>query len=127
MVLLLVAAGVASYFLFFSKGEAAEITYFSYTLEDYFLTNVKDSTSLLKTSIAFEIEERDKEQQQAFLAENESAVRDTVLFLLRDKTYDELRSLKIQETLSNEIVQGLEQRLGIDYIEGVYFNEYVVQ
>ncbi len=127
----LVAGGVFAYFTFFKKTEKAEkkAIYFTYKIEDSFLTNVKSSQSLFKTSISFEVEEKEKEKEKqvAFLEENLSVIRDTVLFLFREKTYEELRSSNIREVLSLEIVHALGQKLNVDYIKSVYFNEYVVQ
>ena len=132
IIVLVLALGGAAYMLFFKKAEAQpeekkKVTYFTYTLEDSFITNIKNSQSLFKTSITLEVIEDKKEEQTAFLTENVPVIRDSILFLLREKTYDELRASDIRDKLSKEIVDMLNEKLDTDYLKSVYFNEYVIQ
>ncbi len=132
IVVLLVAVGGMAYMLFFNKSLQQEpvkrkATYFTFTLEKEFITNVKNSQSLFKTSITFEIEQEKEEEQKAFLEENTPVIRDSILFLLREKTYDELRASDIRDKLSKQIVELLNEKLDVEYLKSVYFNEYVVQ
>lgn len=127
IILTLVAGGAAGYLAFFRAPQVTEPSYFAYEPGGYFLTNVKDSKSYLKTTIVFQIKEDDLQAQQEFLAANEHIIRDEIVFMLREKTYDELRSSTIKQTLSGEIAQRIRTRLDIDYVEAIYFSEYVVQ
>ena len=118
-----VAAGVGSYFLFFNNKEPEPIREF-YVPGDFFVTNIKDSKYLLKTTIVLEL---NKEGTEEFLTEYNHVIRDIIVFTLREKTEDELRSSGIQDTLRKEIVEKLNREMGIDYIVTVYFNDYVLQ
>lgn len=122
IVVLLVIAAVASYFLFFSKEKEPVVSY--YVPGDFFVTNVKDSMYLLKTTIVLELNVDDKKE---YLTERNHIIRDVIVFSLREKNEEELRSTGIQETLRSEIVTKLNEKLGVDYIVSLYFNDYVLQ
>lgn len=126
IVVVLAIAGVL-YFTVFQK--PAEKVHSYYKPGDYFVTNIKDSSALIKTTIVLElyVYERDLEKITAYLTENNHVIRDIVVFTLRSKTEDELRSQDIAETLRQEIVQSVSEKMGIDYITTVYFNDYVIQ
>jgi len=91
---------------------------------DYFVTNIKDSTRLLKVSVALEIT---TDKQMEFLDENLYVIRDAIIFSLREYTEDELRSVDIQNTINKELVAKLTNQLGVDYIQKVYFTDFVIQ
>lgn len=119
----LVGAGVASYFLFFANKEPEPVEVF-YVPGDYFVTNIKDSKYLLKSTIVLELNQEEKEE---YLTEYNHVIRDIIVFTLREKTEEELRSSGIQDVLRTEIVEKLQEEMGIDYIVYVYFNDYVIQ
>ncbi len=119
----LVAAAVASYFLFFSNKEPEVIEVF-YVPGDFFVTNIKDSKYLLKTTIVLEL---NQEGMEVYLTEYNHVIRDLIVFTLREKTEEELRSTGIQDELKTEIVAKINQEMGIDYIVDMYFNDYVIQ
>jgi flagellar FliL protein len=127
LVVLIVVSAVCLYFFVFKK--APEKVYSYYEPGDYFVTNVKDSTSLIKTTIVLEIYayEKDMEDITAFLTQNNHIIRDIIVFTLRSKTEEELRSQDIAAELRDEIVQRISERMDIDYIATVYFNDYVIQ
>jgi len=127
LVLLLVVAAACVYFFVIAK--PAEKVYNYYSPGDYFVTNVKDNTSLIKTTIVLELYVYDDELDDitAYLTENNHIIRDIIVFTLRSKTEAELRAQDVDKTLRQEIVQRLKEDMGIDYIETVYFNDYVVQ
>jgi flagellar FliL protein len=62
-----------------------------------------------------------------YLTENNHIIRDIIVFTLRSKTEDELRSNDIEKTLRDEIVNSLATKMGLDYIQTIYFNDYVIQ
>ena len=103
--------------------------YSYYEPGDYFVTNIKDSASLIKTTIVLElcVYEKDLEDITDYLTQNNHIIRDIVVFTLRSKTEEELRSQDIAETLRREIVQRISEQMDVDYISTVYFNDYVVQ
>jgi flagellar FliL protein len=121
----LIVAGAAVYLLFLMPPPAAETVY--YVPGDYFVTNIADSTRLLKTTIVLELSTTDPDGVKAYLTENNHILRDIIVFTLRSKTEEELRSNEIEKTLRDEIVNNLESKMGLDYIVTIYFNDYVIQ
>ncbi len=121
--LVLVGAGVASYFLFFANREPEEISVF-YVPGDFFVTNIKDSKYLLKSTIVLELNVEGKEE---YLTEYNHVIRDIIVFTLREKNEEELRSTGIQDVLRQEIVEKIKSEMDIDYVVDVYFNDYVIQ
>jgi flagellar basal body-associated protein FliL len=123
VVLLVVVAAVGSYFLFFMNKEKPPVVSY-YVPGDFFVTNVKDSNYLLKTTIVLELNVEDENE---FLTKRNHIIRDVIVFSLREKNEEELRSTGIQEELRKEIVDKLNEKLGVDYIVTLYFNDYVLQ
>ncbi len=127
IVLVVVAAAAAG--ILIATAKPAEKIYSFYEPGDYFVTNIKDSSSLIKTTIVLElyVYEKDLEGITEYLTQNNHVIRDIIVFTLRSKTEEELRSQDIAEKLRNEIVQRISEQMGVDYISTVYFNDYVVQ
>ncbi len=121
----LVVVAVALYFFVFAAEREPQISY--YTPGDYFVTNIKDSTRLLKATIVLELSTNDPEAVAEQLTEINHILRDNIVFTLSSKTENELRSDDIKETLVKEIVDNLNRELGIEYIQNLYFNDYVIQ
>jgi|AGTN01.2.fsa_nt_gi Flagellar basal body-associated protein len=120
---------VAVYLYFFALAKPPEKEYSYYEPGDYFVTNIKDSTSLIKVTIVLELYtyKSDLEEITEYLKQNNHVIRDIIVFTLRSKTEEELRSQDIAETLRKEVVQRIDEQMGIDYISTIYFNDYVVQ
>jgi flagellar FliL protein len=132
--LIIIIAGVlivamAGVYFFVIAAKPPEKVYECYTPGDYFVTNIKDSSSLIKTTIVLElyVQEKELEDVTAYLTENNYIIRDIIVFTLRSKTEEELRSQDIDQALRQEIVQRISEKMEIDYITMVYFNDYVVQ
>ncbi len=125
VIVVMILIGVAGYLLFLMPPPAAETIY--YVPGDYFVTNITDSTRLLKTTIVLELSTAEADKVTEYLTENNHILRDIIVFTLRSKTEDELRSNGIEETLRTELVNNLESKMGLDYIVTIYFNDYVIQ
>ena len=121
----LLMAGGAVYFLFLKPAPEPEISY--YSTGDSFVTNVKDSLRFLKTTVVLEISATDTEKVQEYLKENNHVIRDIIVFTLRQKTEEELRSIGIEEQLREELRKNISKKMGIDYLQKVYFNDFVIQ
>ncbi len=121
----LVVAGAAVYFLFLAPPPEPETMF--YVPGDYFVTNIADSTRLLKATIVLEISTTQKDEVTKYLTENNHILRDVIVFTLRSKTEEELRSQGIEDQLRTEIVRNLKEKMGLDYITTIYFNDYVIQ
>ncbi len=96
----------------------------SYSPGEYFITNIQESNKLFRTDIILRLS---RDDQLEFLEENNYIIRDIILFTLRDKTEEELRAAGAQQGLRDEIISSLKDKLGIDYITAIYFNEYIIQ
>jgi len=125
IVAVLVVAGVAVYFLFLKPAPEPELSY--YSPGESFVTNIKDSVRLLKTSVVLEVSTTDTEEVQEYLRENNHVIRDIIVFTLRGKTEEELRSMGIDEGLREELRKNISKKMGIDYLQKVYFNDFVIQ
>lgn len=127
-VAILVIAGAAVYFFLIPKPVPPD-KISTYVPGDYFVTNIKDSKALLKTTVVLEIKDKESEDEKlkATLEEKSPIIRDIIIFSLREKTEDQLRSSGIQDTLRSEIVTKINQQLGIDNVQTIYFNDYVLQ
>ena len=91
---------------------------------DYFVTNIKDSTRLLKATVVLELT---TDKAEEYLAENNHIIRDVIVFTLREQTEPALRSTGIEDQLSELIASKLEETLEIDYIQTIYFSDFVIQ
>lgn len=121
----LIGAGVA-YFLIKDRANQSEQspTMYTYAIEDYFVTNVKDSNKLFKTSVVLVL---NKEGMDTELKENLPIIRDKILFIIRELTADDLANPDIQNKLRDKIPTALNEAMGIDYIVSVYFGDFVMQ
>jgi len=127
IVAVLVIGAAAAYFFLFND-QPAEKVYSYYEPGDYFVTNIKDSRALIKTTIVLELHapQNQMDEINKYLKENNHILRDIIVFTLRSKTEEELRADNIDQTLREEIVKSISERMGIDYISNVYFNDYVI-
>jgi flagellar basal body-associated protein FliL len=125
VVLVLVVGAAAAYFLLFSGPKEPQTSY--YTPGDYFVTNIKDSTRLVKVTLVLGISTPEPTKAQEELTEVNHVIRDIIVFTLRDKTENELRSDSIKDTLNTELVKKLNEGLDVDFITTIYFNDFVIQ
>ena len=121
---LLVAAGTV-YFLFLKPAPEPETSF--YSPGESFVTNIKDSLRLLKTSVVLEVSTTELEEVTEYLKQNNHVLRDIIVFTLREKSEDELRSMEVQDGLREEIRKNISEKMGIDYLQKVYFNDFVIQ
>ena len=105
-----------------SKEKEPVISY--YEPGDYFVTNIKDSTRLLKAAVVLELT---TDKAEEYLSENNHIIRDIIVFTLREQTEQALRATGVENELRSEIVAKLAQTMNIDYIQSIYFNEFVIQ
>lgn len=127
---LLLAAGAAAYFFFFRNGEESEKgrekpeKYYEYAIKNSFVTNVKESSKLFKTTIVLVA---DEEGLDEFFEAKQSTVRDVILFMLRELTEEDIESADIQESLRVSIPAALNEALGVENITSIYFTDFVMQ
>lgn len=124
----LVAGGIAAYLFFAGPGEPVEPPVSTYTPGEFFVTNVKDSYALFKVTVVLEVDKAaDDKDFTAFMTNNNHIIRDTIVFILREKTEEQLRAADIKQVLGEEIALKVNEALGISNIQAVYFNDYVLQ
>ncbi len=128
---LAIALGAAAYFIFL-RGKAADSEakpsqtpqLYTWAIEDYFVTNVKDSDKLFKISVVLVL---NKPGMDEFLEAKQFTIRDALIFMLRDLTEDDISSPDIQDRLRVAIPEKLNKALEIDNIVSAYFNDFVMQ
>lgn len=124
LAILVIAAAV--YFLVIAAPpKKAEVS--CYSPGDSFITNIKDSTRLIKTTIEIEISSTSTEKADEFLKGQNQKIRDLIIFTIRSKTESDLRSDDVKTSLCKELADNLNKGLGIDYITNIYFSDYVIQ
>jgi flagellar FliL protein len=122
-----VAICVAAYALFFRNQEESAVErteIISFSIKDPFVTNVRSSQKLFKATVVLGINDK---KLVDYLEENLPVVRDTILFILRNLTEEDIISQDIQEKLRETIPQALNEALQIDGITTVYFSDFVMQ
>ena len=122
----LITLGVVYIFVFRNTADdtVKEPTLYQYAIEDSFVTNVKDSQKLFKTTIILVTNEAGMDE---FLSEKQYVVRDSILFIMRSLTEKDIEGEDIQDVLRDSIPKALNTALGIDSIVSVYFSDFVMQ
>ncbi|MDR0489939.1 MAG: flagellar basal body-associated FliL family protein [Oscillospiraceae bacterium] len=121
VVVVIVAAG-AVYFFTQGTGEKPEVLV-EYSPGDFFTTNIRGSTHLLKTSPVLVV---NVEGLEDMLAKENTRIRDTIIFILRDLSEDDIAAPAPQDGLRARIVKALNELLGIDNFVEVRFNDFVM-
>lgn len=125
IIIIIIALAAGAYFLFFQdKSDNDGEVFYNYAVEDAFITNVKKSEKLFKTTVVLVVNKKDMNE---FFKENLFTIRDTILFILRDLTEEDIESTDIQQTLRGTIAEALNEALGIDNIVTVKFSDFVMQ
>lgn len=119
---LVIAIVAGALFMMMNKGDEEKL-YF-HVPGEYFVTNIKDSNNLLKVTVTLALT-TDKEEET--LTANNAIIRNDIVFIMRAKTKEELRSPDIEEVLSAEICQKLSEDLKLDIFKRVYFSDLVIQ
>ena len=127
-VVVLLATGAVYYFVFRDKAEEPEVeeppVLYTYAIKDSFVTNVKSSKKLFKTTIVLVSNEKNMD---AFYETNLYTIRDTILFILRDLTEEDIVSPDIQDNLRETLPASLNKALEIECLVSVYFSDFVMQ
>ena len=128
VIAIVVVAGAALYFFVFSGSdeEKPEVRV-EYSPGDFFTTNVQvgsGATRLLKAGVVLVV---NAEGMEEMLTRENARIRDTIIFILRNLTVDEINAPGNQEPLRERIIDALneELNLGVDKFVEVLFNEFV--
>ena len=107
-----------------SDKEKAEIRV-TYSPGDFFTTNVKDSNpnKLLKAGVVLVVDATGLEET---LKAKNAYIRDTIIFILRDLTEEDIKAEGRQDSLRDHIKDALNERLGITNVTEILFNDFVM-
>lgn len=97
---------------------------YSYDPGRDFVTDVSASNKHVKIKLIIEFE---NSKHKKFLEQNNHKIQDLILFTIRDKDEETLKSKDIKQILTREIIESLKNEYGIDSAKMVYFNEFVVE
>jgi len=122
VVVLIIAGGALYYFTLSGNKESKEVRV-EYSPGEFFTTNVKESTKLFKSAVVLIVNAEGLEEK---LKMENARIRDTIIFILRDLTEDEIRAPGNQDELRDRILTALNTRLGIDNFVEVLFSDYVM-
>lgn len=122
-VIVILGAGAAAFFIL-TGGEETEPPEIRVTHDiEVFTTNVRDSRRILRTGVAVVVNEEGMEQ---FLHENHFAIRDSLVFILRELTEDDIQATGRQDLLRARIVTLLNDRFEIENFVDVILYEFVM-
>jgi len=91
-----------------------------------FIINIldRDEVRYLKAAITLEA---DSEAGALELQERQAQVRDAILLLIGNKTFDELRDLQGKMQLRSELIAQINTLLQQGQVKNIYFTDFVVQ
>ncbi|MGI5877262.1 MAG: flagellar basal body-associated FliL family protein [Christensenellales bacterium] len=94
-----------------------------YSIEDPFITNMKDSKRYVKASIVLGLS---REEDVETLKNYDYIVKDAIIRILRDITESEYANSRSQQILGDRICEELNGELQVAGIKKVYFKEFVI-
>ena len=98
-----------------------------YPTGDYLVTNLKDENALVKVTVVLGIDPENAEEATKYLTENNVAIRDMIVYIMRGHSKADFVDPTSLDALSQEICQAVNQMLNIDYVNRAYFNDFVIQ
>lgn len=123
VVIVVVVAGAGAYvFTQGNSGPKPEVLV-EYSPGDVFTTNVKGSARILKTAPVLVV---NSDSLEEMLAAENTRIRDTIIFILRDLEEDDIKPPAPQDALRDKLVDALNKELGIDNIVAIRFNDFVM-
>jgi len=93
---------------------------------DPFIVNLKGNgmKRYLKTTIAIEVEEQEVKQELEMLTPK---LRDTILFVLTSKSYNDLFSNEGKISLKHELIAHINRILKSGTIKAIYITDFIIQ
>ncbi len=122
LVVVLGAGGAIGYLMMNNQNQ--EVKTYIYAPASSFITNVRDSKALVKTTMSIQVTNKKAVEE---LEEKSTQVNDVINRILRQKSIDEMMSYEIQDILATEICRQIMDDTGINGLDTVYFSEFVVQ
>ena len=119
-----VIGAAAFYFIVMREETEKPVVLLEYSPGEFFTTNVHGVSRILKVAVSLVVTESRGILEK--LEEDNSRIRDTIIFILRDLTEEEILALGKQDPLRERIIEELNERLGIDNIVEVLFTDFVM-
>lgn len=144
LVILLVTVSIVSFFVIknFKSPDVEEVTQEEpvdkkdiqlFTLSDAIYTNLKVGTDrkehVIRISASIAVDMSDKKQSEEFytlITANEVIVKDVIIGILREKTYEDLQD-NAREVLREEILSSLQKEFNSNLIVTVYLSDIFIQ
>lgn len=84
---------------------------------------------IIRLAVGIEIHKKEKDYKdfQANFEAKQVMIRNEIIEILRSKTYEEMMETSAQEVLSTEMRARLNELLGTEIIQNVYFGEFFIQ
>jgi flagellar basal body-associated protein FliL len=114
------------------KKEKSKISLTTVDLGDAITTNIfdeEDEQHIARVVISFAVNEKDKSYkafQEAFASKN-VVIRDEIIHIIREQTYEMMSKADAQTKLGDEIVMRINKLLDTQVIQDVYFGDFFVQ
>ncbi len=125
LVLIIIGGGAVAFMLISNSNNAEKpVELFTYETGDAFTTNTKDGDGLVKAQIFIVSTE---EGIQADLDMDNAAIRNTIIFAIKNMTLEEVSSPEIETKLSEVVCAELNEMFDVDHFQKLYFGEYIVQ
>ena len=116
--------GVGGFLVFSQMSKPKAIVPFTHDPGDYFITDIKGSSQLLKADIMICIADAAIKTE---VEEKNHIIRNDIIFILRSMTADQLKAEGVQDQLSKAITSQLNAEFENEDFLQIYFNEFVIQ
>lgn len=87
----------------------------------------KEHMAMITISLGLNSKEKDYKNLSTMVTEKEVIIRDSIIKILRNKTYEDLNKADAQSSLRAEILSCLQELFGTNTIVDVYFGEFYKQ
>lgn len=122
VILAAVVLGTGTFF--YLQAQTSRDKRFNYDPGDKFVTDMPNSRRMLSADMVLQMADSDRE---AYFESNNHRIRNTVIFVLRSKSEDDMKDKSIETTLKEEIIRRLNAEFECTDFLKVYFNEFVIQ
>lgn len=126
IILLIIAIIIGTYIIFLLRGPKEKNKnkpVYVYNTGGDFLTNLKNRARYVKTNILIGVFNKSTIR---VMERNSYIIRDQIIEILGEIEEEDIEEPKFKENLRNKIKKDLQNRLNIDKIEGVYFNDFII-
>lgn len=123
LVVTLIMAGIFFFLINKKQNTAKKIEYFEYSLGELY-TNIKDSNRILKIDITIEYTNNKLKET---LERKNAKIKNSILELLRNKTYEDLSGQSGQQKARHDILEIVKKDTNSEEISNIYFVEFIIQ